>query len=43
MAEHTSGQAAQVKAVSRRSRARTARALTGVGWSGSAFKAPVTR
>ena len=32
----TPGQAKPVKAVSRRSRARKARALTGVGWSGSA-------
>lgn len=32
----TPGQARPVKAVSRRSRARKARALTGVGWSGSA-------
>jgi esterase/lipase superfamily enzyme len=32
----TSGQTRSVKAVSRRSRARVARALTGVGWSGSA-------
>jgi hypothetical protein len=30
----TPGQAKPVKAVSRRSRARKARALTGVGWSG---------
>jgi len=33
----TPGQARPVKAVSRRSRARTARALTGVGWSGNAL------
>ena len=33
----TPGQATPVKAVSRRSRARKARALTGVGWSGSAL------
>jgi hypothetical protein len=32
----TPGQARLVKAVSRRSRARKARALTGVGWSGIA-------
>jgi len=32
----TPGQAKPVKAVSRRSRARKARALTGVGWSGIA-------
>jgi hypothetical protein len=31
----TSGQAMPVKAASRRSRARKARALTGVGWSGN--------
>jgi hypothetical protein len=34
------GQAATVKAASRRSRAREARALTGVGWSGSASPGP---
>src|SRR6516165_11081383 len=33
----TPGLPAPVKAVSRRSRARKARALTGVGWSGSAL------
>ncbi len=32
---HTAGRPASVKAASRRSRARIARALTGVGWSGS--------
>jgi hypothetical protein len=32
---HTPGRPASVKAASRRSRARIARALTGVGWSGS--------
>jgi len=32
----TSGQTRPVRAASRRSRAREARALTGVGWSGSA-------
>jgi len=37
MAVKTAGQTAPVKAVSRRSRSRGARALRGVGWSGNAL------
>ena len=39
MAVRRRGQSTPVKAVSRRSRARKARALTGVGWSGNACQA----
>jgi hypothetical protein len=39
MAVKTAGQTAPVKAVSRRSRSRGARALRGVGWSGNACQA----